>query len=279
VAKFLVIRNWGKYQHYKDRNPPWIKLHVELMTSMDWVSASDKSRVLMMGLMMLAAKCDNKIPLNKGYIKRVCYLNSEPDFRELLELQFIEQIEDRADASTLPQNASDSYEMLDQRKSTEKETEAETPRAAEHEQHFQVEMIRKAHPRGSEDCADGRKAIRKAIDREAKNFPSKVEAARFLYKRALTYKQAVSEWPPGDKRFVKMCATWFNKESYRNSDESYRRSEIANSKSAQRSTGNKSAILEGLGLVLVPDGRDTQQGDYEGIDGGVQSDPEILPPG
>jgi len=33
----LKVKNWEKYQHYKDRNPPWIKLHFELLTSADWV--------------------------------------------------------------------------------------------------------------------------------------------------------------------------------------------------------------------------------------------------
>jgi len=27
----LRVKNWGKFQHYKDRNPPWIKLHRGLL--------------------------------------------------------------------------------------------------------------------------------------------------------------------------------------------------------------------------------------------------------
>ena len=27
----LRVRNWERYQHYKERNPPWIKLYVELL--------------------------------------------------------------------------------------------------------------------------------------------------------------------------------------------------------------------------------------------------------
>lgn len=25
------VRNWEQFQHYKDRNPPWIKLHFALL--------------------------------------------------------------------------------------------------------------------------------------------------------------------------------------------------------------------------------------------------------
>jgi len=42
----LKIRNWEKYQHYKNRNPPWIKLHFEMLSSKDWVLVDDASRVL-----------------------------------------------------------------------------------------------------------------------------------------------------------------------------------------------------------------------------------------
>ena len=35
--KNLTIKNWHKFQHYKDRNPPWIKLHYEILTRPDWV--------------------------------------------------------------------------------------------------------------------------------------------------------------------------------------------------------------------------------------------------
>ena len=25
------VKNWSKFQHYKNRNPPWIRLHVEIL--------------------------------------------------------------------------------------------------------------------------------------------------------------------------------------------------------------------------------------------------------
>ena len=27
---WIVIPNWEKFQHYTDRNPPWVKLYTEL---------------------------------------------------------------------------------------------------------------------------------------------------------------------------------------------------------------------------------------------------------
>lgn len=36
----LKPKNWMKFQHYKDRNPPWIKLHKEMLNDPDFMSLS-----------------------------------------------------------------------------------------------------------------------------------------------------------------------------------------------------------------------------------------------
>ena len=33
---WIVIPNWDKFQHYKDRDPVWIKLYLELNSRDDW---------------------------------------------------------------------------------------------------------------------------------------------------------------------------------------------------------------------------------------------------
>lgn len=96
---FIQIVNWATHQHYKDRNPPWIKLHRELLTSETWVSSSNDDRVLAIAIMMLASECGNKIPANARYIQRRAYLDKEPDLSGLIALNFIEIIEENDDAS------------------------------------------------------------------------------------------------------------------------------------------------------------------------------------
>lgn len=99
----LAIKNWSSFQHYNDRNPNWIKLHVALLSSQDWVALADASRVLAVASMVLAAKTNGIIDASAGglaYIKRVAYLNSEPDFKPLIECGFM------IDASTMLADAS-----------------------------------------------------------------------------------------------------------------------------------------------------------------------------
>ena len=110
----LHVRNWHQFQHYKDRNPPWIKLHFELLASEDWVTLSDASRVLAIACMLLASRNEGKVPANSAYIKRVAYLNSEPDFGPLIACGFLRL---EGDASKL---------QADARPETETETETET---------------------------------------------------------------------------------------------------------------------------------------------------------
>ena len=101
----MQIRNWSKFQHYKDRNPPWIKLHYELLSSRDWVALDDASRVLAIACMLVASRNDGRIPTDSDYMQRVAYLNTKPNFKPLIACGFIEQTEDAsntlADASNL----------------------------------------------------------------------------------------------------------------------------------------------------------------------------------
>lgn len=89
--------NWGEYQHYKDRCPPWIKLHHSLITSEVWVMGNDASRTLAIACMLLASRDmanDGSFNGDPEYVKRFAYLNSKPDFEHLINHGFIELVQD-----------------------------------------------------------------------------------------------------------------------------------------------------------------------------------------
>lgn len=94
MKQYLRIRSWDEYQHYKDRDPPWIKLHRKILTGETWVTLDDASRVLAVALMLLAAGTENRIPADKAYLKRVAYLNGDPDWSPLVRTQFIDVVDD-----------------------------------------------------------------------------------------------------------------------------------------------------------------------------------------
>jgi hypothetical protein len=113
------VRNWSEYQHYKDRNPPWIKLHYSMLSSEDWVLLDDRSRVLAIACMLIASRNNGEVPGNPEFLKRVAYLNTKPNFKPLIECGFLEV-------------ASGCKQMLaDARPETETETETEGEKETE----------------------------------------------------------------------------------------------------------------------------------------------------
>lgn len=118
------IRNWERYQHYKYRDPPWIKLHVKILTSEAWVSLDDTSRSLMLVCLIVAAKTDGVVPNNPDYLQRVGYLSKKPNFKPLIECGFLEIL--LADASNLHSNALPEVESKSKSKNKKKVVEADS---------------------------------------------------------------------------------------------------------------------------------------------------------
>jgi hypothetical protein len=48
--EYIWIRNWDRFQHYHDRNPPWIKNYVELLHSAEYRGLSAATRGVLHGL-------------------------------------------------------------------------------------------------------------------------------------------------------------------------------------------------------------------------------------
>lgn len=50
------IKNWSDFQHFKDRRPPWIKLHRDILENRDISSISDCSFRVLVGIWLLASE-------------------------------------------------------------------------------------------------------------------------------------------------------------------------------------------------------------------------------
>ena len=58
----LIVVNWGRFQHYKDRNPPWIKFHTSLLDDYEFQRLPDAAKWQLLLLWLVAARQDNRIP-------------------------------------------------------------------------------------------------------------------------------------------------------------------------------------------------------------------------
>lgn len=83
--KTISLIGWETFQHYKDRDPPWIKLYRDILTTESWVLGTDVSRLVQVASMLLAVRYRNRIPLNWPLLKKVASLDcTEKQFMEAL---------------------------------------------------------------------------------------------------------------------------------------------------------------------------------------------------
>ena len=103
----LQIRNWELWQSYrKDRGqPPWIKIHRRLMRDQNWVALSDAQRGQLVAIWMLAADRHGVIPASPEVIRKLCFMDGDPDLNLFIEKEFIERRHD--DANLTPERRHD----------------------------------------------------------------------------------------------------------------------------------------------------------------------------
>jgi len=118
---YLLVRNWDEFQHYKDRSPPWIKLHRSLLNNYEFQCLQDASKAHLMGIWLLASQLDNKVPADAAWIGQRIAATTPVDLSALIDSGFlvfdgVEQTASMALAKCSPE--------------TETETETETDKKA-----------------------------------------------------------------------------------------------------------------------------------------------------
>lgn len=120
---YFKVINFEKFQHYKDRNPPWIKLYNGILGDYEYQKLNDASRSHLFAIWLLASRYENKIPYDPVWIAKQIFSTTKVDLKILEDMKFIEKIQGCSNMlATCKQHASN---MLDQRRDRE-ETETET---------------------------------------------------------------------------------------------------------------------------------------------------------
>ncbi|QEL18734.1 hypothetical protein [Limnoglobus roseus] len=130
------VKDWEEFQHYKDRSPPWIRLHKRLLDNYRFHSLPDASRALAPMLWLLASENND---ISSGVIdgpdEEIAFRlrRSVDEFRKamkpLIEKGFIEAVQDASDTLADCQRvATSEAEAETDREETEKEPP--TPKVA-----------------------------------------------------------------------------------------------------------------------------------------------------
>lgn len=93
----LRVKGWEKFQHYKDRRPPWIKLYNEVLDDYDFGRLPDASKWHLIAIWLLASRTDNAIPDDERWLARMIGAHEPVDIQSLVSAGFVERY---GDAST-----------------------------------------------------------------------------------------------------------------------------------------------------------------------------------
>jgi hypothetical protein len=114
--EFFKVTNWDQYQHYKDRDPEWIKLYARLLDDYGFARLPDNSKWHLIGIFLLASKQGNRIPGDARWVRKKIAARTRVDLNALRTAGFIEE-----DASTpLPESGRDAGPETETRGETEK---------------------------------------------------------------------------------------------------------------------------------------------------------------
>jgi len=58
----IKIKNWSRFQHFKDRRPPWIKLYRDLLDDKDWHRLDPTAAKMLVSLWLLASENEGELP-------------------------------------------------------------------------------------------------------------------------------------------------------------------------------------------------------------------------
>jgi hypothetical protein len=121
----IKIKNWHKFQHFKDRKPPWIKLYRDIMDDINWHELSgDDAKTLIM-LWVIASENNGELLSDKelAFRLRVTEKSIKSTLSRLSEWVETERYQDDINLS---QNNSVADVSDHQERETELEKETET---------------------------------------------------------------------------------------------------------------------------------------------------------
>jgi hypothetical protein len=58
----MRIKNWLKFQHFKDRRPPWVKLYRDILDDIEWHELDPQAAKVLVMLWLIASEDDGNLP-------------------------------------------------------------------------------------------------------------------------------------------------------------------------------------------------------------------------
>lgn len=97
MAGYLAVRNWRQWQTYRkgrEALPPWIKVYRRLLQDGDFVMLTDAERGQLLGLWLLAADRDGRVPNDVKMVSKMTHSDADIDLKKFVESGFLEPPEE-----------------------------------------------------------------------------------------------------------------------------------------------------------------------------------------
>ena len=56
------VKGWKKFQHFKDRKPPWIKLYRDLLDELEWHELDPPAAKALVAIWLIASENEGFLP-------------------------------------------------------------------------------------------------------------------------------------------------------------------------------------------------------------------------
>jgi hypothetical protein len=118
----MKIKNWHKFQHFKDRRPPWVKLYRDLLDDIEWHQLDATSAKVLVMLWLIASEDNGNLPNIKTLAFRLRMTEKQTNDAIISLSHWLEE----DDNSVISQRYQDDLQETE----TETETEIETDKDA-----------------------------------------------------------------------------------------------------------------------------------------------------
>ncbi len=75
--RYIVIPNWRKFQHYKERTPKWIKIYTDLLHDPNYLALNGRHRGILHGIWMLYAASNQELLASPSMLNHQLGFQSE----------------------------------------------------------------------------------------------------------------------------------------------------------------------------------------------------------
>jgi len=125
----VKIRNWHKFQHFKDRKPPWIKLYRDILDDILWHELDGEAAKTLVTIWLIASEHEGYLPTNKELAFRL--RTTEKSIKS--NLSKLSAWMEQDDISVISDISAISPRYQETRLETETETETEKEKEKEKE--------------------------------------------------------------------------------------------------------------------------------------------------